>query len=177
LATFCWTKSLLRNDAFIRGNCFIQSLHFCFVIQEDFVWISRQLNSIPLQPFGRRDIPFGHSTVQASSVWTFLYVEKLQTVPAYICLDVSVARLDATQCSISYGISFRNTDMGRQLQQFRRCVFPFGCAHSFGKSSNQISNVRTTVFIVRTLKLHIWKFCASDKPSGQQMLWSGCAKP
>jgi hypothetical protein len=32
------------------------------------VKISRQLNSVPLQLFGQRDIPSGRSTVQASSV-------------------------------------------------------------------------------------------------------------
>lgn len=38
--------------------------------------------------------------------------------------------LDATRCTISYGISFQNTDMGRQLQPFGRYGFPSGSAHS-----------------------------------------------
>jgi len=49
------------------------------------------------------------------SIQTFLCVEKLRTVLACIRPNVSAARLDATQCSINYEISFQNTDMGRQL--------------------------------------------------------------
>jgi hypothetical protein len=60
-------------------------------------------------PFGQREL----------SVWTFLCVEKLQTVQACIRPDVSAAHPDTVQCSISYGISFQNTYMGRQLQPFR----------------------------------------------------------
>jgi hypothetical protein len=63
------------------------------------------------------------SGLQELSVRTFLCVKKFQTVPACIRLDVLAAHLDATQCSINYGISFQNTDMGRQLQ-------PSGRAHS-----------------------------------------------
>jgi hypothetical protein len=59
---------------------------------------------------------------------TFLCVEKLQTAPTCIRL-VSAAHPDATQCSISYGISFQNTDMGRSLQPSGRCGFPSGRAH------------------------------------------------
>jgi hypothetical protein len=39
----------------------------------------------------------------------FLYVEKLRTAPACIRPDVSATRLDDTQCSTSYEISFQNT--------------------------------------------------------------------
>jgi hypothetical protein len=63
-------------------------------------------------------------------VRTFLCVEKLRTAPACIRTDVTAARLNAIQCSISYGISFQNTDMGRQLQLFERCGFPSGRTHS-----------------------------------------------
>jgi len=38
--------------------------------KEDYVRISRPLNSIPLQPSGQRDIPSGHSTVQSSFIRT-----------------------------------------------------------------------------------------------------------
>jgi hypothetical protein len=61
---------------------------------------------------------------------TFLCVEKLRTVSACIHPNVLVAHPDATQCLISYEISFQNTDMGRQLQPSGRCVFPSGRAHS-----------------------------------------------
>jgi len=110
LATFCWTKSLLCNDAFIQGSCFFQSLHFRLVLQEESVQISRQLNSVPLQPSGRRDILFGCSTVQASSV------RKTRTFRSDLplCQEVSSCsslhpsrRLsstsDAILCSIIYG--------------------------------------------------------------------------
>jgi hypothetical protein len=62
-----WLHSVGQNHfyVFIQGSCFIQSLHFCFVLQEDSVWISRQLNSVPLQPSGRRVTPSGRSTVQS----------------------------------------------------------------------------------------------------------------
>jgi len=38
--------------------------------KEDSLQISRQLNSVPLQPSGKSDILSGHSIVQASAVWT-----------------------------------------------------------------------------------------------------------
>jgi len=47
------------------------------------------------------------------------------------------------------------------------------------KASRAFKNpdVRTLVFMVRTLKLHKWKLRASDQPSGRQMSWSGRSKP
>jgi len=70
-------------------------------------------------PFGRREL----------SVRTFLYAEKLRTAPACIRSDVSATRLDDTQCSTSYGISFQNTDMRRSLKPSGRCGFPSVRAH------------------------------------------------
>jgi len=67
---------------------------------------------------------------KASSVWTFLCVEKLRTAPACIRPDVSAARLDATQCLTSYEISFQNIVMGRSLQPSERHGFPSGRTHS-----------------------------------------------
>jgi hypothetical protein len=89
------------------------------------------------------------------SIRTFLYVEKLLTVRACIRPDILATRLNATQCSISYGISFQNIDMGRQLQLTGRCGFLSWRAHPYGKSRIQKSDVRTTVFMVRTWELHI----------------------
>jgi len=85
---------------------------------EDSAQISSQRNRIPCirlddvifcpeaqlsrhHPSGRREI----------SVRTFLYVEKLQTVPSCIRLDISAARPDAIQCSIIYGIFFLKTQI------------------------------------------------------------------
>jgi hypothetical protein len=58
LASFCWTKSLLCNDAFKQGSA-IQSgsRRFCIVYKSE--------KSDPLQPFGRRDIPSGRPSVQS----------------------------------------------------------------------------------------------------------------
>jgi len=56
----------------------------------------RTLNCPKNHPSGRQEL----------SVRTFFCIEKLQTVPACIRLDVSAARPNATQYSISYEISF-----------------------------------------------------------------------
>jgi hypothetical protein len=66
---------------------------------------------------------------QELSVRNFLCVKKLRTAPACIRPNISAARPDATQCSTTYGISFQNTDMRRQLQPFGQCGFPSGRAH------------------------------------------------
>jgi hypothetical protein len=39
------------------------------------------------------------------------------------------------------------------------------------------STVRTAVFMVRTIKLHIWKLCAPFQQSGRQPSRSGRSKP
>jgi hypothetical protein len=91
-------------------------------------------------PYNRLDDVIFHPNAQLSkhhpsgrrelSVRTFLCVEKFCTIPACICPDVSAARSDASQCLISYEISFQNTDMRRQLQPSGRCVFSSERAHS-----------------------------------------------
>jgi len=48
---------------FSQGCCFIQSLHFSYVLQEDSVKFSRKFISVPCQPSGRRGIPSGLSSV------------------------------------------------------------------------------------------------------------------
>jgi len=87
---------------------------------------------------------------KASSVQTFHCVEKLRAVPACICSEVSAARLDDTQCSTSYEISFQNTDMVRSLQLSGRCGFPSGRAHPKGKYRIQNLDVRMPIFMVQT---------------------------
>lgn len=57
-------------------------------------------------PSGRREL----------SVRTFPRVEKFQTAPACIRLDVSAARPDYSQCSTSFKFFFQSTVMGRSLQ-------------------------------------------------------------
>jgi hypothetical protein len=133
LVSFCWTKSLLCNDAFYQGFSYFQNLHFRAVFLEDYAQIPSKSNRIPCirpndmifrqdaqlskhHPSGRREL----------SIRTFLCVEKLRTAPGCIRLDVSGTRPDTFQCSTRKSISFQNTDMGRQLQPSERCVFPFG---------------------------------------------------
>jgi hypothetical protein len=103
-----------------QGYCYIQSLHFSYVLQEDSVQNSRQWSSSPLHPFGRRGILSGCSSVkqhpsgrQDLSIRTPICVQKLRVVPDCIRSDVSATRLDALQCSTSKRIFFPNTDMKR----------------------------------------------------------------
>jgi hypothetical protein len=105
---------------FVQGYCFIRSLHFSFVLLRRLCAEFKAVSTIPLQLFGRWEL----------SVQTFLCMEKLQTASACIRPDNSTARPNTVHCPISYGISFQNTDMGRQLQSSGRCVFQYGCAHS-----------------------------------------------
>jgi len=168
-----WLHSVGQNHFYImmliiQGCCFIRSLHFSFELQRWLCAEFKAVSSVLLKPSERRELSFR----------TFLYVEKLQTVPSCIRSDVSAACPNAVQCSISYGISFqkhkyRKTAVTVQMM----CILPSGRAHSQGKSCIQSSTVWTTIFMVRTLKLHIWKLWASDQPSKQQLLWSRRAKP
>jgi hypothetical protein len=72
---------------FNQGYCYIQSLHFNYELQKDFVQNSRQRSSDPLHASKRRGIPSGHSLVKQHpferrelSVRTPFYVQKLATV-------------------------------------------------------------------------------------------------
>jgi hypothetical protein len=128
--------SNINNDAFNQGFSQFLEVFFRDMFLEDSVQILSQRNRIPcIRPDNmifRIDThcPKHHSSEQRElSVRTFLYVDKLRTLPACIRLEVSTACLDATQCSISNGISFQNTYMGRQLQPSERCGFPSGRAH------------------------------------------------
>jgi len=107
---------------------------------------------------------------KASSIRTFLCVEKLRTAPACIRPDISAVRPDDTQCSTSYGISFQNTVMGRLLQPSGQRGFPSGRAHPLGKYHIQNPDVWTR-------EHQIWKLHASDQPSGRPSPWSGRTKP
>jgi hypothetical protein len=113
----------------IQGCCYIQSLHFSSVLQEDCVEFKivkfKSLVSVWTMWYSVRTLIY-----QTSSIWTTRFsvrtpicVQKLRTVPSCICLDVSTTRSDVLQCSTSKGISFPNTDMGRQLQPSGRCGY------------------------------------------------------
>jgi len=94
-------------------------------------------NLVPCQQSGRCDIPSRtpnypkhHSSGwRELSVRTFFCVEKLQIAPACIRPNVSTARLDDSQCSTSFRISFQNIVMGSSLQPSWRSGFPSGRAH------------------------------------------------
>jgi hypothetical protein len=110
-----------------QGYCYIQSLHFSYVLQEDSVQKSRQWSSSPLHLSGRCGIPYWRSSImQHPSGWcdlspqTPICVQKLRTVSGYIHSDVLATRPDALKCSRSKRISFPNTNMRRQLQPSRR---------------------------------------------------------
>jgi hypothetical protein len=175
-----WLYSVGQNHfyvmmLFIQGCWYIQSLHFVYVLQEDYVQNSRQWNSSPLHPFGRRGILSGHSSVKHHpsgrrelSVRTPFCVKKLQTVTSCIRPDVSATRSDALQCSTSKRISFPNKDMGRQLQPSRRR----------GYSVRTLSLIRQVVqktFNHPDVSLHcsdtqtlLWKLRAAEvQPSGR----------
>jgi hypothetical protein len=88
----CWLHSVGQNHFYVmlllsQGCCFIQSLLFSYVLQEDSVKFSRKFILVPCQPSGRRGLPsrcssvsnirpddvvfpFGRSSVKASSVRT-----------------------------------------------------------------------------------------------------------
>jgi len=111
--------------------CYIQNLHFSYLLQEDSLQNTRQCCSSPLHPSGRCGISSGRSSIKHHpsrrwefSIWTFLYVKKIRTVPGCIRPDVSATRPDVFQCSTIKMISFQNTDMERQLQLSRRCSVP-----------------------------------------------------
>jgi hypothetical protein len=131
ITAFCWTKSLLYNDAFYQGFSYFRSLHFRAMFLEDSAQIPSKSNQIPcIRPddmIFRLDAQLSkhHSSGRRElSFRTFLYVEKLRTAPGCILPDVSATRQDAFQCLKRKKILFQNTNMGRQLQPSGRCVFP-----------------------------------------------------
>jgi hypothetical protein len=124
-----WLATFIEQNHFYvvmlnkQGSCYFQSLHFSYMLQEDFVQISRQWRSSPLHPSGRCGFPSGRSSIKHHlsgwrelSVRTPNYVQMLWTIPSCILPDISATCPDAFQCSTSKQISFQNTDMGRQLQ-------------------------------------------------------------
>jgi hypothetical protein len=126
------------------------------------------------------------------SVRTFPYVEKFQTAPACIRLDVLAARPDDSQCSIKLQDFFPNHKYGkiaatvrmmwitvwthssiRQVSQFKsKC--PDASQHGPDARASDMkiacikSTVRTTILLVQTRKASIWKLLATDvRPSGR----------
>jgi len=154
----------------ILGCCYIQSVLFCYVLQEDSMRNSRQCCSSLLHPSGWREL----------SVRTPICIQKLWTVIGCIRPDVSATRPDALQCSTSKMISFQNTDMERQLQLFGRCSVPV-------RMLSLIRQVIHKTFNHSNVRLHcpdahalIWKLRATEvQPSGspiQERIFSDFGK-
>jgi hypothetical protein len=64
----CWLHSVGQNHFYVmlllsQGCCFIQSLLFSYILQEDSMKFSRKFISVPCQPSGRRGILSGRSSV------------------------------------------------------------------------------------------------------------------
>jgi hypothetical protein len=130
-----------------------------------------------VHPSGRCDIPSGHSTFQASSVRTTRTFHP----------DLPLCREASKDSSLHP--SRRFSSMSEHHSVFDQ-LWDFFSKQRYGKTTatvrthssirqvvHQNQEVRTLVFMVRMLELHIWKLQASDQPSGRQILWSGRVKP
>jgi hypothetical protein len=118
-----WAHSVGQNHFFVmmlfNRDSAIQSA------SRRFCTIYKSKNSVPCQStyhtVRTSNCPKHHPSGQRElSVRTFLCVDKLRTAPTCVRLDVSAARLDDSQCSTSFRISFQNTIMGSSLQPSRR---------------------------------------------------------
>jgi hypothetical protein len=123
--------------------------------------VCKSENSVPCQPSGLRVIPSGHPAVQclnrpdahktkASSVrttWipvrTFLYVAKLRTGLAYICPNVSAARLDNSQCLTKASYFLSKIEYRKIAATVRTTWIPVRMSYSLRQVSNSNSTVRT----------------------------------
>jgi hypothetical protein len=106
--------------------------------KEDSMWISRQLNSIPLQPSERRDIPSGSSTVQA------LFVRTTRTFRP----DLPLCR-KASNCSSLHPFGRLSSTSGCHSLFDQLCnFFP---KHIYGKTAATVQTmwipVQTRLFI------------------------------
>jgi hypothetical protein len=134
-----WLHSVGQNHFYVmmllnRDSVIFRVFIFRVMFLKDSAQISSQRNHIPcIHPddmIFRPDAQLSKhhpSRRQELSVRTFLYVEKLRNIPGCIRPDVLATRPDTFQCSTRKRTSFQNTNMGRQLQPSRQCVFPSGC--------------------------------------------------
>jgi hypothetical protein len=115
-----FVKMLFNRDSSIQNA----SRRFCTVCKSE--------NSVPCQ-LSRR--PSGCPTIQSiicpddeniPSEPSFVS-RSFESAPACFRPDVSAARLDDSQCSTSFRISFQNTVMGISLQPSGRRGIPSGC--------------------------------------------------
>jgi hypothetical protein len=86
-------------------------------------------------------------------------------------------RPDAIQCLTSIRVSTSRHSYGKMAATFRTMCDPVWTMFSIRQHVHTKFMVRTVVFMVRTIKLHIWKLRAPVQPSGCQPLGSGRSKP
>jgi len=141
----------------IQGYCFIQSLHFSYELQEDSVQDSKQCSSVPLHPFGRCGIPFGHSSVKASSI---------RTTRTFL-LDVPLCP-KALNCSRLHPFERFSNTSGR-LSVFDK-LKDFFLKHRYGKI---VATVRMTWLFRPDTILDKASRAEEVQPSGSQTPWSG----
>jgi hypothetical protein len=137
-----WLHSVGQNHFYVMMLLYreaaLSRVYTSFLFfKEDSVRISRQLNSVPLQPSRRRDILSGCSIVQASSVRTtrtfHLDLPLCREASNWYSLHPSGHFSSTSGCHSVFDQPwdfFPNTDMGRQLQPSGRCEFSSGHAHS-----------------------------------------------
>jgi hypothetical protein len=198
--------------------CYLTGIPLFISVSRRFCTVCKSENSVPCQPFGWRVIPSGRPAIQSTSrlddvsyrpdahqtkasfvrttwipVRTFLCVEKLRTVLAYIRPDDSAARPDDPQCSIKlqdffpkhrYGkiaatvrmtwISVRAHSSIRQVSQFKSRR-PEASHHGPDRRVSNMkiacitSTFRTTILPIQTRKASVWKLLAANvRPSGRQ---------
>jgi hypothetical protein len=184
-----WLHFVRQNHLYvmmliIQGCCFIQSLHFSF-------WASRRLcadfkavSSISLQPSGWHVISSGRSTVEVS------FVRTTRTFRP----DLPLCQEASNYSNLHPSGRFRSTSGRHSVFDQLWDFFP---KHRYGKIATTVRtmcipvwkcsfirqvmhskfNRPNEVFMVQTLKLHIWKLRVSNQPFERHLLWSRCAKP
>jgi hypothetical protein len=160
---------------FNQGYCYIQSLHFSYVLQEDSVQNSRQWSSSPLHPSEWLGIPSKRSSVKQHPserlelfVQTPICIQKLRIVPGYIRLDVSATNPDAFQCSTSKRISFPNTDIRRQLQPSGRLSYSVWTLSLIRQDMQKSCNHLDVILHCPDAQSLLWKLRAAEvQPSGR----------
>jgi hypothetical protein len=118
-------------------TCFVLEVNFNFSVPlEDSVQSTSQRNRIPCSCLDDVIYRLEAQLSKVTSVRTMRtfrpdlpLCQEASNCSSLHPSDVLATCPDDTQCSTSYGISFQNTDMGRSLQPFGRCGFPFGCTH------------------------------------------------
>jgi len=108
--------------------------------------------------------------------------DALQSSRRYQCSSASVwtswlCRPDAIQCLTSIRVSTSRHSYGKTAATIRTMCDPVRTMSSIRQVVHSKFIVQTLVFMVRTIKLQIWKLRALVQPSRHQPLGSGCSEP